>query len=383
MNLQPYKKMADLFDQNAYDANFGLQQPKLSSSRLNGTAYIKRLNERKGMFNGDPYQLTEERLETRYRILKAFVQPDRAFYTFIPALCLRNFFDEIMKGENPQAVYKGVSYNPNLNKNGEKLDNLDFFSWAKRAQEALPTFRLTILDASPYQVLNELGEIKWPQGIREDEFSDWFYGLIEKGVKENPDLMENCQLRSRYLKAMMEATETEGSVISVWELIKNRDPLLLESLEEARRLCEVNLKEGELVQVDRFVTYRRYETEFSKSYTPAVVAEALYFLKKNGVKAKLGPTSETAFDNLIAKCMGQEKIPYSFFWYNRPFERGSNTSNRVYFNDTREDIKKKLERNPSYSLWIDDILTPFSEEKTVNAKVIDLVSRIRKKMENF
>lgn len=365
--MKEYQQIADLLEVD------GQAELRSGSGRLKGSEYIRFLNER----GQEPLNLGSEQLEERRKVLEAFLQRGREFQTFVPGLCLKGFTEGVLRGEFPQendAAYKGVSYNPNLIKNGEKLDNLDFFAWAARLQKEIPGFELKVLDASPYQVLNELGEVDWPEGLSDEEFPAWFYGQIEKGVAASPELSDNCKLRGQYLRAMMQATGVKGEVISALDLIKSKDPILLDSMREAREICGAKIINNKLA-VDRPVYYRRNDSEFSKSYTPAVIAEAIYFLRANGIRSKLGPVSEVEFDNLIAKCI-RDKASYNFFWYTRPFEKGASTENRVYFNDSPDQVRTKL-KDPKYSAWVSDITSDFSQESDVSDRVLEIMERVQ------
>ncbi len=118
------------------------------------------------------------------------------------------------------------------------------------------------------------------------------------------------------------------------------------------------------------------EIDFAKTYTPAVIAEALYFLRANGIKAKLGPTSEAEFDNLIAKSIQPECPDYNFFWYTRPFEKSATRGNRVYFKDDPDTVVVKL-NDPDYSRWVGDISSDFSAELSILDRVVDISGRVR------
>lgn len=334
---------------------------------------MKYLNE-----GGDiAYDLDEMDLIDRLTTFEAFLQPNQPFQTFVPKLCLRGFFDEVMRGRPPKKAYKGVSYNPRLRIDGEKLDNMDFFAWAKNVQKKVPDFSLTVLDASPYEVINQIPDAKFPKGLKDSEMAEWFYGKIEEGVERDPELQENCRLRGLYLRALMGVSEVNGQVVSALDLIRSRDPELLRSFQDARKLCGMTVSEDGKLNVDRFVTYRRYGQEFAKTYTPAVVAEALYFMRRNGITAKLGPCSEMAFDKIIADCMRSDG-GYDFFWYSRPFEKSGNTRNRIYTGDQADTVRKKLTSDPSYANWVNAVLEPFSYEEAVVDRVVDINSRILK-----
>lgn len=361
--MKTYEDIANLLETEG--------QPALKSrGGIRGADYFKFLNED----IKNPLGLNEEEMKSRQADLEAFLQRNREFKTFIPTLCLKAFVRNLLAGEIPANAYKGVSYNPNLLRDGEKFDNLDFYAWAARLQKKFRGFDLTILDASPYQVLNEMGESDWPSDLSDEEFPFWFYENMARGIESSGTLGANCELRSRYLQAMLEASGVKGKVVSALDLIKSGDPILLESMKEARKTCGVRVLNNRLA-VDRPVFYKRNGTEFAKSYTPAVVAEALYFLRANGIKAKLGPTSEVEFDNLISKAIGAKCPDYNFFWFTRPFEKTATREGRIYFNDSPDSVMAKLQ-NPDYSRWVGDVSSDFSVEKSVFDRVVDIGQRV-------
>lgn len=379
MKERLYQSIADVFDPKKYDPDWEVRQPQLAANKSQGrkgAEFVGYSNEIK--FNGQaPFNLDAMKLEDRLKTFEAFLQPNQPYQAFVPKLCLKQFFAEVMRGNAPLSAYKGVSYNPNLITDGEKLDNVDFFAWAKKVQEKVPDFELTILDASPYQVINQIKDLTIPKDLPDAEFANWFYGIIDQGVENDPQIKENCRLRGLYLRALLGATGVKGNVVSALDIIKRRDPALLRAFEEARQLCGMAKSKSGLLKVNRFVSYRRYGQEFAKTYTPAVVAEALYFMEQNGIKAKLGPTSEVAFDSIIADVM-KEKSPYNFFWYSRPFEKKGSNRGGIYVQDQPDIIAQKLRSNTAYGKWMNEVLDPFSKEEGVMDKVLDVNERIRK-----
>lgn len=366
-----YNQIGELFAPR-YCRDFNVTQASLQGRGRKGKSgadYVKTV--------GDRLELKDAELEERERVLRAFIQPERRFGTFIPGMCLRGFFASVMRGCAPQSIYKGVSYNPKLLERGERMDNFDFFSWAKRVQEAIPNFELTVLDASPYQVINELGDFPFPDGLSDEAFATWFYEQILEGLDKNMVLRENCRLRGKYLNALLQVSGVNGRVVSAEDLMRSKDPRLLNAFVRAKRLCGLSPSRNGLVNVRRFVDYRRYDTSFAKTYTPAVVAEALFFLDTNGISAKLGPTSEIAFDNLIGEATGAEGQPYNFFWYSRPFEKGSTPENRIYFNDSDDEVQRKL-GGKGYADWLDDVTSNLSEEPLLQDRVQSLRDQVLK-----
>jgi hypothetical protein len=372
-NKEFYEAVVRVFDAEKYCRQFSVAQPKPRGKFRLGPGYIADLYKR-SVSEGDPEKYRPERFKEILAEFEAFIQNERrGFLVFIPKASLKAFLISVFR-RNPiftKSAYKGVSYNPNLTLQGEKFDNLDFFSWAAYVQRLVPGFELVIYDASLYQAINMLGEIKFPGG----DIARWFYDLLITTQQKEPKFAKNCSMRRQYLQAMLKATGIRGRYLDTEDIIRDNWPELEGSFKDALAACRAVPKKNKLLELGKFVSYRRYGTEFAKSYTPAVVAESLFFQRVYGVNSKLGPTSELGFDNIIDQTMKQRGLPYSFFWYSRPFEG----KNSIYFNDSPEVIAEKL-MDTAYRDWIDTVLAPFTDARGA-AGVLELIERINNAME--
>ncbi|MCX6777646.1 MAG: hypothetical protein NT157_02060, partial [Candidatus Micrarchaeota archaeon] len=151
------------------------------------------------------------------------------------------------------------------------------------------------------------------------------------------------------------------------------------------------------VSLKRTAQYSRYNEEYQKWYTPLVIAEALYLEKTYGIGAKLGPTSETAFDKLILDSMKEEIIvgsftgidsmgfkesDYQIFWYTRPLERQIAYTDYVFFSDSKDDAARKLKGKPELARWLAEIASPFYPGMKQN-EGLDAVIALKEKVEEI
>ncbi len=262
-------------------------------------------------------------------------------------------------------TYKGVSYNPEILRTGERYDILDFFAWARRVQEYEPSFTFYVLDASKYWIVNAMGRMPVEQYSR-----DASKIAVRRLVKEfetnmkSGEIRESAELRNRYLRAMAKLlpvrslgmVDAGGSkVLSAEDLWKD-NPEYLESLQRAIDFLAAERKEGAQLRFGRFANYRRYGQEYQKWYSAMVLAEADYLARSFGVMAKLGPTSEVAFDRLIRDMLGRK---YNIFWYRRLEYQDKYL---VFFRDTDEQVRRKLADCPFLASWLREMTQPFFQE---------------------
>ncbi|MEK6892148.1 MAG: hypothetical protein AABX25_03110 [Nanoarchaeota archaeon] len=336
--------IARLFEPKiVYDA----KQPKLAGKKRGGAEYIAYRNQ-------NEFGLSESELSEKRRIFEAFFQPGSAYEVFVPSNKL--LFDRVMSGNTPASIYKGVSYNPFLVQYGERFDNLDFFSWARRLQQIIPGCRLIVYDAGMYQLINGMDESRLPRKFSGTMASSILEEL-QTALSSNAEVRDNTELRNRYLKAMLETTGVKGEVVDSRKVLTPDNQDFVDAFQETLEYCRD--KSTDNLSISKFVTYKRYGTEFAKSYTPLVIAEALW-LYGLGNDAKLGPSTEVEFDSLIRKAMLEQKnAPYLFVWYTRN-PKNTQYSDNLFFKDTPEDIRTKL-ADPEYRKFVGKLIVPFSE----------------------
>lgn len=304
------------------------------------------------------------------------------------------------------ATYKGVSYNPLLLDSGERLDMLDFFSWGKKVQEVEPNFRFLVLDATLYWVVNAVGKMPVEKYCKDAAriAVERFKAELEEN-KVAKQILEASELRNRYLLAMA-SLFPNGScqVVSAKDLWYGNDAYL-NALQEAVDFVVASRLEGADFKFAKYAQYSRYNQEYQKWYTPLVLGEAKYLYDAYGISAKLGPTSETAFDSLIRKMIGKEecgfypmaempgfypslnraKDSYDIFWYTRPLERKIPYSEYIFFKDSDSVVDEKLSRNRQLAEWLSEVVKPFVGEvksKEVAGVINELKNKINRLAEN-
>lgn len=360
------QRIAELFAPKSY---YGVNQPKLGSKSRSGTSYVSYRNKK-------DFKLDQASLRDRREIFEAIFQPDEVSVIFVPTNKL--LFDSVMAENPPTSIYKGVSYNPFLVQYGERFDNLDFFSWARRAQDRLPQLRFLVYDAGIYQVINEIDESQLPQKF-DSRMAEKILEELQRTFSSNQRVRDNVEIRRRYLKALLEGTGVSGEFIDSSNILTPANTAFVEAFQGALDYCRD--KSSDTLTIDRFVKYRRYEGDFSKSYTPLVIAEALWLYTTRGNLAKLGPTTEIEFDALIRQAMSELRgVPYLVVWYTRPDKSPDVYINNLFFGDTPDTVTKKL-RDPTYRRYVEGLLAPFLDEGPLEDRVINFMQRINSRLQ--
>ena len=302
---------------------------------------------------------------------------------------VRGLFDGIVAGEAglngaknngaclTPVTYQCFSYNPAILKKGERYDIIDSFAWALRVQKYEPNFAFLVLDASKYGIINAMGRPLAERYSR--EAARQAVEALKKGFETNlvaGRIRESSLLRNRYLRAMAKLMPGNGGafpsggakVISADELWSDNGEYA-ESLQRAVEFVSQVRTEGMPLEISRFASYLKYGQDYQKWYTPLVLAEADYLSRKYGASAKLGPTSEAAFDSLIRESQG---TGYNVIWYARPLARSISCDNLVFFSDSDRRVEKKLAASPLLAAWLKEITQPFLENPIENvAKAVN------------
>jgi hypothetical protein len=274
------------------------------------------------------------------------------------------------------ATYKGVSFNPLLPKFGERFDLLDFFAWGSRVQQAQENFRFLVLDASKYWIVNAMGSMP-VETYSKDAGRNAVARLrreLENGAVSD-DIRKSASIRGSYLGAMASLMPNGTCQVLGADDLWSGNDAYAKSLQAAIDFVALERNEGAPFRFARAAQYSRYNQEYQKWYTPLVLAEADYLRCAYGISAKLGPTSEVAFDSLIQKMMGGE---YGIFWYTRPLERQLPYPEYVFFDDTDAAVRRKMEGNRQLSAWLTEIAQPFFKERISDA--VGAVNGLREKI---
>jgi|GEM_PF-2948591 len=277
-------------------------------------------------------------------------------------------------------TYKGVSYNPLLPQFGERFDMLDFFAWGARVQKAEPLFQFLVLDASFYWTVNAMGRM--PVEVYSKNAAKMLVDALcfelEDGNGVSRLVKEAEGIRNRYLRAVASLLPNGAcQVLSARDLWRDNDAYAKRLQEAIDFVAEIK-EEGEPFRFGKCAQYSRYNQEYQKWYTPLVLGEAKYLYDAYGVAAKLGPTSETAFDSLIRSLLGAE---YNIFWYTRPLERKIAYSDYVFFNDTDKAVEKKLSENSQLRDWLGEISSALLGRELVEpGEIVGGVNELKKEI---
>ena len=323
-------------------------QPVLSTKRKKDAEYVQLRNETE-------FHLDDTVLEERIRVFESLFQPVLSYQIFLPQN--KSVFEQVMKGNYPKEIFIGLGYNSDLSVRGERIDILDFFSWFKRYHAAVNSARLTVWNAASYQVVNE------SSGCMDLDYSVDVAKAILNTVQElfdvNRTVALNSSLRAKYIKTIIDSFGIDAQVISAEE--KFRDVLFANCFQRALAFCRDSKQQK--LKITKCV--RKNNGSFDTLYTPLEVAEALYLAKLFGVDYKLGPTSEAPFDRFILDLSRKMcDVPYKIIWYsrapNRPASYIKGHQNCIYFTDSPEDVRSKLQ-DRSYAHWLSDVLNPFND----------------------
>ena len=185
----------------------------------------------------------------------------------------------------------GFGYNGTLSEKGERIDILGFFSRMKLLEWKIKDW--VIWDASAFYIVNRT-PAKRIQDLRSG--TRILEALItEQDNKKRSEIKRNCDLRSLYLKKLIEISGIRAQYFDSRHVFR-----------EDKRFAECFD-----VSLDYFARLRRDCPDFvlrimpnngnpaSQLYFPLEIAESIYLAEFFGVKGKFGPISERFFDDCI------------------------------------------------------------------------------------
>lgn len=340
--------IADLF-QVKKDSDSGVTQPKLGNSQ----GSLKYILDR----NKQEFKLDKKSMEKAEKAVRVFFQPWAPYQVFIPQNAF--FLERVLSGKTPEKVYVGLGYNGTLEEKGERVDILDFFCWARGAQEGISKPELLIWDASSYWALNEMDTRKIPSKLTSNTAKE-ILEILVKEIKGNERVERNSDLREKYLGSILKATDVKGRVLDARDYYS--DPKFQAAFQECLEFC-VESKEG-VLRVQNFVGPKEFNPA-QRLYTPLEMAEALYLFDQEGVEFKFGPPSEQGYDSLIRQVVRSNRdANYGSIWYTRPPGRRQSylpDERSITFSDTFQIIEEKLKDQP-YQKWLEGILREFTPD---------------------
>jgi len=215
----------------------------------------------------------------------------------------RNRYDE--EGISPR-LFMGFGYNPDLVYFGERLDILNFFTWMKLIQDEFSSDWI-VYDASGYAIVNRTPKkkiTKLGDNPRAEQILDAL--ISEQGRPKRQEIMRNCELRSQYLKRLIEITGINANYVDSRDVFREDNIYIAAldiSLEYVKRLQR---DKPDLVEI----ILPPNSNPASKLYLPLEIAEALYLESKYRVGGKFGPKTEEFFDQTILGVTEEQGISY-------------------------------------------------------------------------
>ena len=212
----------------------------------------------------------------------------------------------------------GFGYNPNLERNGERIDMFDYFAWMRRLQES-GVSQWFIWDASGFYIVNRIPKkriesIGKPTGRKlleliVNEQDGQGYGDGRRN-EERKELKKNCDFRSMYLRRLINLSGINGVYLDS-RITFRTDPRYATALDTALYYVE-KLKIDKPEPLARILPTNNNPASWL--YLPLEIAEAVYLQEVSNVGGKFGPKSEQYFDACILETQENRKSPYSVIW---------------------------------------------------------------------
>ncbi len=270
----------------------------------------------------------------------------------------------------------GFGYNPDLVNFGERLDILSFFSWMKRLQESLG-LEWTIFDASGYAIVNRTPSKKIV-ALGENPTAEQILDVLvsEQEQPKRAEIMENCELRSQYLKRLVDITKIRGEYVDSRRVFRESGQYTV-ALDYALELVS-KLKAEAPELVGRIQPANAKLS--NQLYLPLEIAEAIYLWNTKKVNGKFGPTTEKDFDEAILKAFEEKGDPYQTFRCSygprRPGYLGDR--NVLWTSSPDKFVDSVLSVDQKYRNFVTGYLQPFLlENETLESCVIRMRNQLK------
>ncbi|MBS3105130.1 hypothetical protein J4234_02650 [Candidatus Woesearchaeota archaeon] len=287
----------------------------------------------------------------------------------------------------------GFGYNPNLERNGERIDMFNFFAWMLKLQE-IGVSQWFIWDASGFYVVNRIPKkridgIGKPNGKKLleliiNEQDGLGYGEGRRN-EERKELKKNWDLRSVYLKRLIKITEINGLYLDS-RVIFRTDPRYATALDIALD-CVEKLKKDNPETLERILPANS-NNPASWLYLPLEMAEAIYFQEVMDVEGKFGPKSEEYFDTFILAAQEGRKTPYMVVWCPLgPSAKEFGQQKPAYLSDievlwtkTPKDYVADLLENSVYQSYVRQYAQMFQKD---GETLLDCVMRLKRRLNSI
>lgn len=309
------------------------------------------------------------------------VEVRNVLIVFTSALILRsNGIEENLLDGFPSRFFMGFGYNQDLIKTGERLDILDYFSWVKVLSE-IKDVEWFLWDASCYYIVNRIKQKKISEDVVErKETSSIMNTLFEEIETKKPEIRGNNRVRKQYLNAILTAFSINGTVIDAYDIIREDVDYL-----EAFYFCLDFCKRQQNIEPEKIPIPRNSNNRVELLYFPLETAEALFLKKRFDINTKFGPQTEKNFDYFITKAVNEKGGSYRTLWCPNPpigikipYLKGD--ENSIFFTDDMNGVRRKLDTNESYRMWLEQIIEPLSPGLDLEQSIDKVITEVRGKL---
>ena len=283
----------------------------------------------------------------------------------------------------------GFGYNPNLWESGERIDMFDYFAWMRRLQEA-GVSQWFIWDASGFYIVNKIpkkrlesigkttGKKLLELIVSEQEGNGYGDG---RRKEERMELRKNCDLRSEYLRRLIEISGIRGVYVDSRTVFRS-DSRYANALDMALGYVE-KLRTDNPELLERILPANNNPASWL--YLPLEIAEAIYFQQANDVNGKFGPKTEQYFDTCILAVQEERKAQYTIIWCPLgPSTMEFGQQRPAYLSDTRVLWTKtpknqvlELLENQNYRNYVQEFTQMFQKD---GESLFDCVMRLKLKL---
>ncbi len=269
----------------------------------------------------------------------------------------------------------GFGYNPNLVREGERLDLLDFFAWMKRVQKATGS-EWTIWDASGYYIVNRTPAEKIRKLGGRPTGKQILEVLAEE--QERPkrrEIAEACDRRSLYLQRALEISGVQGQYLDSRRIFRE-DERYAEAVDVALEFVErLSREEPELVKKIQPLN----ANPVSQLYLPLEIAEAFYLKYSYGIGGKFGPASEEGFDTAILQLLEEWQEPYLAVRCPLDYRKAGylTDENVITTSMSPKEITLLLAKDRRYGSFVEEYLAEFRKE---GESLLEVIPRLQSQL---
>ncbi len=265
----------------------------------------------------------------------------------------------------------GFGYNPSLREDGERFEIIDYFRWMQ-----LLGSPVVLWNAGCYYIVNRTKLKRIPEELIERREASTITDILVEQLSYKQDIMENTELRQRYLTTLRNRLAVRAEVINAYNILPRES--FKKVFDECLRFFKSFNTDDPLVTG----ILPRNANRVNALYAPLEMAEALWLYREKGIRVKFGPQTEKPFDDLVGRLMENLSISYVFIRCPNPPE-GYRTAylggafRSICFSDIPETIVAKFQINTSaYREWLESMLEAFYQDGDLERNIVDLCAKV-------